>query len=105
MTIKETIKWIKDHLLSDEEISDGTKQDVVIRMAISALESQRWIPVTERMPNAIQEVVVIATVNGIEETGIAMWSGKGWFSSQLCCKQGDIKFWMPLPQPPKEEST
>ena len=51
MTIDEAIKDIKDNI---KPVVGGISLD----MAIEALERQRWIPVTERLPEIDKEVLV-----------------------------------------------
>ena len=51
MTIDEAIKDIKDNI---KPVVGGKSLD----MAIEALERQRWIPVTERLPEIDKEVLV-----------------------------------------------
>jgi hypothetical protein len=72
-------------------------------MAISALEKQeedRWIPVTERLPE--KEGCYLVTVKNDHErrySKTAWYSGDGWFARQ------DIIAWRPLPEPYTEEES
>ena len=65
---------------------------------------QEWIPVTERLPEKGQEVLVFDTRENW--TGFAWlrpdetWTALGFdFPFDL----GEVTHWMPLPQPPKGE--
>ena len=59
-----------------------------------------WIPVTERLPE-IQKVVLIT--DGIDVgTG---WMNRGRWNTPFADIQRDlVTHWMPLPEPPKEET-
>lgn len=69
---------------------------------------QNWIPVTERLPDNIDEEVLVCNEGyGKDGTGfatVAVYNGNGWLEcwerkQYLAC----ITYWMPLPEPPKEE--
>ena len=74
---------------------------------LNAEERQRWIPVTERLPELHEEVIVCNEEYGRSELGFAMfavWDGAGWIETwnrraAIHC----VSNWMPLPEPPKEE--
>lgn len=68
----------------------------------------RWIPVTERLPLYGQDVLAVRTYGDGEKcqevlmAHIAVWNegtGEKWWNAT------NITHWMPLPQPPKEETT
>lgn len=68
-----------------------------------------WIPVTERLPDNIDEEVLVCNEGyGKDGTGfatVAVYNGNGWLEcwerkQYLAC----ITHWMPLPEPPKEET-
>ena len=66
---------------------------------------QEWIPVTERLPEKGQEVLVFDTRENW--TGFAWlrpdetWTALGFdFPFDL----GEVTHWMPLPQPPEEDT-
>ena len=70
-----------------------------------------WISVEERLPERMKPVLVLAT-SRYEEDGydvlIAYHDGGEWeeqcVHSHECCVfyiYADVKFWMPLPEPPK----
>ena len=83
---EEKIKRIADYLISN------------------GVTVQEWIPVTERLPEKGQEVLVFDTRENW--TGFAWlrpdetWTALGFdFPFDL----GEVTHWMPLPQPPKGE--
>ena len=65
--------------------------------ALSKMEkTTQWIPVTERLPKE-QETVLIWG-----EQGIILLNWR--HDNKWCGCLGDVTHWMPLPEPPKEES-
>lgn len=69
----------------------------------------RWIPVNETLPDNIDEEVLVCNEGyGKDGTGfatVAVYNGNGWLEcwerkQYLDC----ITYWMPLPEPPKEET-
>lgn len=125
MTMGEAIKWLSDELLFLESPNvnkgSGRKKKIAIcRMSIDALrkqEEQRWIPVTEKLPeddlpkdSKVKQIKVLVAykTNGrwVERTQIRV---KGyWFREPdkwSWAKTSDpISHWMPLPEPPKEDA-
>lgn len=63
---------------------------------------QKWIPVTERLPEDGTDV--LAYQNRGEETRLvpANYGCGVWFDCFFDCEADHITHWMPLPQPPKE---
>ena len=88
------------------------------RLRIAELEAQRWIPVSERLPNV--NIPVLAKVAWMDEIIIAAQVGRGsgfsWVEqSEFIEIHGDaytthdldtckVTHWMPLPTPPKEDA-
>lgn len=74
----------------------------------SGVKTNNWIPVTERLPKLHEEVLVCNEDYGLSELGFAMvavWDGANWVETWN--KKDAIHYithWMPLPEPPKEES-
>lgn len=62
---------------------------------------QRWIPVTERLPENGQVVIVC----DIRENWTGCWEyryGGEWADNYLTFSTSDITHWMPIPEPPRE---
>ena len=68
---------------------------------LDAEERQRWIPVTEALPERGESVLVYRSgdnrVQPKERIDVCPYLGDGIF-----CLLG-VAYWMPLPQPPEEE--
>lgn len=72
----------------------------------------RWIPVTERLPNPFVNVLVCFDFKGRKSIDVAeLWSDDGVFhnySDEYLTPDGRKyrrgTHWMPLPEPPKEET-
>lgn len=62
------------------------------RMGMEALERQRWIPCSERLPEAGEEVLVFSRSRGIAVD----------YYDRCLFGYADVTHWMPLPEPPGE---
>ena len=65
---------------------------------------QRWIPVTERLPEPFVSVVVHMP---LEEPMPTVHEGflvdeEKWYAAHFDREKDEISHWMPLPEPPKE---
>lgn len=94
-------------LRSEAECPDNYPEDSgLMREAADAIEElskPRWIPVTERLPEPFENVLVA------NKRGKHYDIDKGWWNGSFfdrCAKGGyhSVTHWMPLPQPPKEET-
>ena len=84
-----------------EELSKRVDESIPkddAEIIIAEVAKPHWIPVTERLPE-IREVVLIT--DGVDVgTG---WVNQGWWNTSFADIQRDaVTHWMPLPQPPKE---
>ena len=64
---------------------------------------QRWIPVTERLPETFA-TVLIYTGSKVHEAFLQ--KDRKWlavFGDSLIIESSDVTHWMPLPEPPEEE--
>lgn len=66
----------------------------------------RWIPVEDALPDALQNVLVCTSINTVT---IAWINGDGWTFADTGGGHTenwsfeDVKYWMNLPEPPKGE--
>lgn len=77
---------------------------------VTRLENEipHWAPVSERLPEEEQYrdsetgelIPLFVCVEGAEYPFRAFYDGKSWGDG---LSKIDVKYWMPLPQPPKEE--
>ena len=67
---------------------------------------RRWIPVAERLPEKNKEVVGWYKDNPFSpfRYGIVSWNGHGWVFTYAQRYVDAVTYWMPLPEPPKEET-
>lgn len=70
------------------------------RMGMEALERQRWIPVSERVPE--DEELVLTYKNGQFDVQVYEKRRNGWICGGWFWSLGTVTHWMPLPKPPKE---
>ena len=73
--------------------------------AIEELSKPRWIPVTERLPEAGERVLCYCRAN-IYEVMKMRTDGDWVHNDQVydsAYMSGFVTHWMPLPEPPKEE--
>ena len=65
----------------------------------------RWISAEDALPDALQSVLVCTDINTVT---VAWINGDGWTFADTGnghtenCPSEDVKFWMPLPEPPKD---
>ena len=104
MTNNEAIAMIRNDMKLHHDSLSG-KYRKALKMAINALEKrERWIPVTERLPDERGDIVVISTKGGkVREATYALCSDEQAFVTKDCwyC-HGEVVAWMPLPEPYKE---
>ena len=82
--------------------------------AADVVERPRWIPVTERLPEIKEHHVSDAVLVYLDDGGMAFSEleenifGQVWFDLERPSPDGEsdctVTHWMPLPQPPKEET-
>lgn len=74
------------------------------RDALALLKEQEWIPVTERPPKDGEDVIAwIEDEHESRMTAANYYKGV-WYDCVMNCKEQRIKYWMPRPKPPKEDS-
>ena len=92
MTREEAKKEIID-MANTLQLIPNTPKGKAVSMALKALEQeQKWIPVSERLPN-IHEII-LATYEVEDGSRIAI-TGYGKYGFLV----GNVTAWMPLPEP------
>ena len=78
----------------------------LITPAADVAPVRRWIPVAERLPEKNKEVVGWYKDNPFSpfRYGIVSWNGHGWVFTYAQIYVDAVTYWMPLPEPPKEET-
>ena len=95
MTNEEAIKILKQYLDMDSEVKSDYLE--AQRMAIKALESQRWIPISERLPEDYIHVLCQFTLGGMGECYLA--HGAFHVVGGLVMTCNEVIAWLPLPEP------
>ena len=96
METRQIISWLRDKA----DRADNPSWTRMMHRAANRLQvldqKQKWIPVTERLPEQGQEVIVYdGGVVGPKVFAYHFWNKD--YSSWL-----RITHWMPMPEPPKE---
>jgi hypothetical protein len=101
---RQLIKQAADAI--EELIAKLNHADDQIDRLVEAAEERRWIPAKERLPEAMQKVLV-ATYHGGVYFGFMEPRGKFVTANNTLadswCWEPSVTHWMPLPEPPKEE--
>ena len=84
-----------------EAIERLTAENTVLR------EKQRWIPVTERLPERDVQVLGWYKDNPFSQyrPEVVAWNGNGWVFVYAHRYVTNVTHWMPLPKAPEEGDT
>lgn len=67
------------------------------------VNAQKWIPVTERLPQEFVSVLVsIPSENPLPTVREAYLANGAWATKMAIFFMEEVTYWMPLPNPPKE---
>ena len=79
--------------------------DVLMKAAdaIEELSKPRWIPVTERLPEVRVWVLCYCRANSFDVFRMTD-EGHWQYGNRSIYMKGYVTHWMPLPEPPKEET-
>lgn len=67
--------------------------------------ADRWIPVSERLPEVdirMGERSIRTVIRGTDDTVVGYFDGDGWDTDRGYFKIYEVLYWMPLPALPKE---
>ena len=105
MENREVINWLTR--IRDRLMTTNSKQYEALTIAIATLKKQeqdRWIPVTERLPELESEVLVTDEYGEIRHADYSDWLGKAEFRTvEESMTLEDVKAWRPLPAPYQED--
>ena len=96
METAQIINWILDKAARAPNHSYVRMLELTASRLRELEEKQRWIPVTERLPERGQEVLVYD--GGVLKPEVHSYS----FWHQDFSSWSRITHWLPLPEPPKE---
>lgn len=106
MTKDEALKKmqaVKSYMTSGNPIWSVTEMGEAFDMAIKALNAQRWIPCSERLPEVGQDVLFSVQDLFVSEGCLrddGDWSQFRWQAIQ---KKESVTAWMTLPEPYKKK--
>ena len=76
--------------------------------AIEELSKPRWISVEERLPEVEEDVLIAVTVHTKKGDARVVttdfFNTAGQWNGASCSWRYEVTHWMPLPQPPEEET-
>ena len=97
------INEIQDHGLYYGEHGFGIhveNERLADHLIQSGVMSQRWIPVTERLPES--DVFVLGCSEGVL-VFFGFFKAKTWYDLVFECQVLGVTHWMPMPEPPRGE--
>lgn len=79
------------------------ERDAAVERAL-AVDPVRWIPVEERLPEIGERVLTLSKWGHVSDRELRKYLNGGIYFWPDGLKPGvDVKYWAPLPEPPKEE--
>lgn len=96
-------------IIAEESNSYLNTRRTTLEMALAYLKEHfaepKWIPVTEQMPQEYVSVLIcVPTDAPLPQVKEAYFAKGCWWSRMWIYKGKDVTHWMPMPEPPKEES-
>ncbi len=75
-----------------------------VEISVNEYATQKWIPVTERLPKNDSDVLAYLRIGEIGRIYPANYANGMWFDCTFNTPATDTTtHWMPLPEPPKED--
>lgn len=104
METKQIISWLLDKA---DRVEDQSA-DRIMRQAAERLreldQEQKWIPVTERLPEMHTKVLCCGIRGGRFIAELSTWgNGNLYWDKRNGKGCPEVTHWMPLPEPPKGE--
>lgn len=90
-----------------EEFDDDTVSDIADHLLAHGVTVQRWIPVSERLPEPKLNVLVYGVAGDGEQipsvhSGYTRGIDEGWFTWEDSKLISNVTHWLPLPKAPEE---
>ena len=85
-------------------IREEQKAQIILMAAEIGDQKPRWIPVTERLPEDGSDILAVQSYCGEVRIIPANYDRGVWYDCVFNRVAEHITHWMPLPQPPKEET-
>lgn len=105
METKQIISWLYDKAARAHDHSYARMLNTTAKRLKELDEKQRWIPVTERLPNA-HDCCIVYRKNTFGHFSMLRYTpalGFHFYDSEWGDVTVDnVTHWMPLPEPPKE---
>ena len=86
---------------SAEECITARKKLIADHLIANGVTVQKWIPVSERLPDDVTERVLVA-ISGNQPIGSPRIDTDRYNGSWWIRYGGTVTHWMPLPMPPKD---
>ena len=90
--------------VGNEAVYDTIEKCYKMIEQLPSVQPQRWIPVTEELPDELGDIVVISTKGGRVREAMYVPSGdeQAFVTKDCWYCHGEVVAWMPLPEPYKE---
>lgn len=87
----------------EEYISEGTCRNIADHLLANGVTFQKWIPVTERLPEDFVSVIIyVPSESPLPMVKEAYRANEFWATKMQIFSDEEVTHWMPLPEPPKE---
>ena len=93
----DSVPWYAD-------IADLNPEELIDHLIANGVTIQKWIPVTERLPEMHTKVLCCGIRGGRFIAELSTWgNGNLYWDKRNGKGCPEVTHWMPLPEPPKEE--